>query len=57
MIEDVDSLVLSLGHESDAALEEEMSNMSLASISIGDCVTPRTAEEAVYEGLLAGRRI
>jgi len=26
-------------------------------LSIGDCVAPRTAEEAVYEGFIAGREV
>jgi hypothetical protein len=31
--------------------------MDMEVTSIGDCVVPRTAEEAVYEGLMAGRSV
>ncbi|HEX9449583.1 MAG TPA: hypothetical protein VF920_16470, partial [Dongiaceae bacterium] len=54
--EDVDTLVASLGHESVATLEAELSGLevdgkALETHLIGDCLTPRTAEEAVLEGL------
>jgi 2,4-dienoyl-CoA reductase-like NADH-dependent reductase (Old Yellow Enzyme family) len=54
--EDVDTLVASLGHESVATLEAELSGLqidgkSLETHLVGDCLTPRTAEEAVLEGL------
>lgn len=54
--EDVDTLVASLGHESVATLEAELSGLeidgkTLETHLVGDCLTPRTAEEAVLEGL------
>jgi 2,4-dienoyl-CoA reductase-like NADH-dependent reductase (Old Yellow Enzyme family) len=54
--EDVDTLVASLGHESVATLEAELSGLQIDSKPlethlVGDCLTPRTAEEAVLEGL------
>ncbi len=55
LCEGADTLVLALGHQSDSALESELAGMNVNVVSIGDCVAPRTAEEAVYEGLMAGR--
>ncbi len=55
LCENADTLVLALGHAADNALESELADMNVNLTSIGDCVSPRTAEEAVYEGLLAGR--
>jgi 2,4-dienoyl-CoA reductase-like NADH-dependent reductase (Old Yellow Enzyme family) len=50
----VDTLVLSLGHESVNELEEPLAGCADRLIPIGDCLCPRTAEEAVLEGLEAG---
>ena len=47
----VDTLVLSLGHERVAGLAAELEGYAGAVHAIGDCLTPRTAEEAVLEGL------
>ncbi len=49
--DDADTLVLALGHERVADLEGELAGYDGAVHAIGDCVTPRTAEEAVLEGL------
>ena len=54
LCEEVDTLVLSLGHESADELEAELAEYSGEVIPIGDCLCPRTAEEAVLEGLKAG---
>ncbi len=51
---DVDTLVLSLGHIQDAPLERELADWGGELHMIGDCLTPRTAEEAVLEGLKVG---
>lgn len=52
--EGIDTLVLSLGHLAEDDLENKLTEAGIAHVAIGDCVAPRTAEEAVYEGLLAG---
>ncbi len=57
VIDDMDSVVLSLGHSAVNNLSRELDDTSFPVISIGDCVTPRTAEEAVYEGFIAGTTI
>jgi hypothetical protein len=50
----VDTLVLSLGHIPVDGLAAELQELGIAVTQIGDCLAPRTAEEAVYEGLKAG---
>jgi 2,4-dienoyl-CoA reductase-like NADH-dependent reductase (Old Yellow Enzyme family)/thioredoxin reductase len=52
--EQVDTVVLALGHESETALGAELAGLDLPVEFVGDCLSPRSAEEAVYEGLLAG---
>jgi len=54
VLEGIESLVLSLGHKADETLEAELTGLGVELRTIGDCVVPRTAEEAVYEGLVAG---
>lgn len=54
IFDDVDTLVLSLGHSAADELEQELAGTGVTVLSIGDCVAPRTAEEAVFEGLKAG---
>ena len=50
----VDTLVLSLGHIPVDGLAAELQELGIAVTQIGDCLAPRTAEEAVYDGLKAG---
>lgn len=54
VVDDIDTLVTSLGHDAVNSLELELSDFVGAVHVIGDCLTPRTAEEAVLEGLRAG---
>lgn len=51
LLEDVDTLVLSQGHQSVTALADELAGTGIALHLIGDALTPRTAEEAVLDGL------
>jgi 2,4-dienoyl-CoA reductase-like NADH-dependent reductase (Old Yellow Enzyme family) len=51
IFEDVNTVVTSLGHTRVAALEDELNGWVGEVHVIGDCATPRTAEEAVLEGL------
>ncbi len=53
-LEDVDSLVLAQGHQAQTALEQELQDSGVEIHLAGDCLCPRSAEEAVYEGMLAG---
>jgi pyruvate/2-oxoglutarate dehydrogenase complex dihydrolipoamide dehydrogenase (E3) component len=50
----VDTLVLSQGHESVSTLEDELGDWPGEVHVIGDAAAPRTAEEAVLEGLKVG---
>ena len=57
ILEDVDSLVLSLGHQACNSLETDLLQRGIVPRVVGDCLLPRTAEEAVYEAMLAGRAL
>ena len=50
----VDTLVLCLGHRPVDDLAEVAARLGIECHMAGDCLAPRTAEEAVYEGLKAG---
>jgi 2,4-dienoyl-CoA reductase-like NADH-dependent reductase (Old Yellow Enzyme family) len=52
--EEVETLVLCQGHMADATLEDDLRALGLEFHMAGDCLAPRTAEEAVLEGLKAG---
>jgi NADPH-dependent 2,4-dienoyl-CoA reductase/sulfur reductase-like enzyme len=54
VLEDVDTLVLSTPNHPCDELVRTLTQMNIEHHLIGDCLTPRTAEEAVYEGLKAG---
>ncbi len=54
LCEGTDTLVTALGHSSVSNLETELFDWHGEVHVIGDCLAPRTAEEAVLEGLRAG---
>ncbi|MFM8746462.1 MAG: FAD-dependent oxidoreductase [Aestuariivirga sp.] len=53
-MEDVDTLVLNAPNLQDDALAAELEALGIPGRLAGDALSPRTAEEAVYEGMLAG---
>ena len=55
--ENVDTLVLCQGHTPLNAVETMVRQLGINHHLVGDCVAPRTAEEAVLEGLHAGRSV
>ncbi|MBW2541635.1 MAG: FAD-dependent oxidoreductase [Deltaproteobacteria bacterium] len=55
--EGMDTLVLSQGHQPEIALEQSLRGSDLEIHLVGDCLSPRSAEEAVYEGLMAARKV
>ena len=57
ILEEVDTVVLSLGHVPVTTLEEDLLDWSGEVHVVGDCLAPRTAEEAVAEGMKAGHAI
>jgi hypothetical protein len=54
IVESVSALVLSQGHQSVDDLEQSLLGSDLEVHMVGDCLTPRTVEEAVFEGLKVG---
>ena len=54
---DVDTLVLCQGHSSVNSLEIDVQSLGLEMRLVGDCLAPRTAEEAVLEGFRAGTEL
>jgi 2,4-dienoyl-CoA reductase-like NADH-dependent reductase (Old Yellow Enzyme family)/thioredoxin reductase len=54
LLEGVDTLVLAYGHRSETALQRELDGRVAELHAVGDCLSPRTAEEAVLEGLRVG---
>jgi hypothetical protein len=57
VIEKVDTLVLCTGHTPVDELSDVLEEMAIESHVIGDAAAPRTAEEAVYEGLKVAAEI
>ena len=54
IVDEVDTLVTSLGHTSIDHLAEALEDWPGDFHMAGDCLSPRTCEEAVLEGLKAG---
>lgn len=54
MMENVDTIVLNTPNIQDDALLPGLLDLGIEHHLVGDCLSPRTAEEAVYEGLKAG---
>lgn len=52
--EGVDTLVLCQGHSPQNAVEDLVRRLGIEHHLVGDCIAPRTAEEAVLDGLNAG---
>ena len=57
VIDKVDTLVLCTGHTPVDELSDALEDLDLEFRIIGDAASPRTAEEAVYEGLKAAAEI
>lgn len=56
-LEDVDSVVLCLGHRPIDDLKLSLRGLNVQLLMAGDCLTARTAEEAVFEGLKVANNI
>jgi NADPH-dependent 2,4-dienoyl-CoA reductase/sulfur reductase-like enzyme len=54
ILDEVDTIVTSLGHQSVIGLADALEDWPGEVVMIGDCLAPRTCEEAVLEGLRAG---
>ncbi len=57
VLEQVDTLVMAQGHQPQIALEQALMDLDVIVLLVGDCLSPRSAEEAVYEGYMAAREI
>jgi len=57
VLEDVDTIVLACPNSPSDALAEEIRKLGIELHMVGDCLAPRTAEEAVFEGLKAGMAV
>jgi len=57
IFEGVDTIVLSQGQESVDSLSDELAGLGIETHLVGDCLAPRSAEEAVLEGLRAATAI
>ncbi len=54
---EAETLVVSCGHDSDTGLLDALEGKVPELHAIGDCLSPRTAEEAVFEGLKVGSAV
>lgn len=57
VLEEMDTLVTSLGHQSNTELSEALGDWEGDVTPIGDCLSARTVEEAVLEGMRIGARL
>jgi 2,4-dienoyl-CoA reductase-like NADH-dependent reductase (Old Yellow Enzyme family) len=57
VLDRVDTLVLCTGHTPVADLADAIEDLALEVRVIGDAASPRTAEEAIYEGLRIGTEV
>ena len=57
ILNSVDTLVTALGHSAETKLEEDLSKHGISHHIIGDCLSPRTVEEAILEGLKVGTKV
>ncbi len=54
---DAGRVVLAIGYQPDSRLFEQIKSLGYEVHQIGDCVEPRNAKAAIYEGAVLGRRI
>lgn len=51
IMEDIVATVLACGHQAENSLLETLSVVGYNAVGVGDCMAPRTVEEAVFDGL------
>lgn len=54
LVDGVAGLVLACGSTPEGGLLEALKDDAVPAIGVGDCLAPRTVEEAVLDGLVAG---
>ncbi|MBW2205539.1 MAG: FAD-dependent oxidoreductase [Deltaproteobacteria bacterium] len=52
-----ENVVIAIGNEPDDRLHEQIESMGIPLHKIGDCLEPRSAKAAIYEGAIIGRTI
>lgn len=57
VVEDLAAVVLAQGSESESSLADELEAAGIRVLRAGDCLAPRTVEEAVLEGLQVGTAV
>lgn len=57
LVEGVAGVVLACGHEPDTVLLDELAAAGVPAVGIGDCLAPRSVEEAVLEGLVTASEL
>ena len=57
VVEDIDTLVVAGHRTPETDLRCALDDLGVIAHSIGDCLSPRTAEEAVFDGLKAGLKV
>ena len=57
LCEGMDTLVLAQGHQPVTSLENSLLGSNHRIHLVGDCLSPRSAEEAIYEGFMTAREV
>ncbi len=57
VLENVDTLVIASAMQPSSSLAAELSVLDIPFVEIGDAASPRTAEEAVFEGLVSATEL
>lgn len=57
LISQVSGVVLACGHESSSSLLVELATFDREVVGVGDCLSPRSVEEAVLEGLVVASAV
>ena len=52
VFDQIDTLVLAFAHQSENALANALEIEGFETVAIGDCLSPRTVEEAIYEAMV-----
>jgi 2,4-dienoyl-CoA reductase-like NADH-dependent reductase (Old Yellow Enzyme family)/thioredoxin reductase len=54
---EADAVIIAIGNKPDNALYDQVQSLGIPVHRIGDCIEPRSAKAAIYEGAVIGRRI
>ena len=54
---EAESVVIAIGNRPEDSLEKQLGSLGIPMHKIGDCLEPRSAKSAIYEGAVIGREI